>query len=706
MYNCSEILNTLTSHNKYIDKSLIEKAISFTIKYHKDQLRDSGDPYYTHPIEVAKIVADMNLDTATIITALLHDTIEDTDLTFEEIKKHFGSEIAGMVDGVTKLKKVKLNLEQVNQAENFRKLFLAMVEDIRVLLVKLADRLHNMRTITFKSEEKRRKISLETLEIYAPLAERIGVNKIKHELQDIALCNLYPDIYTTIIRKLEEISNNTQVLIQQIIKELSELLNSQGLEAEVFGRAKSPYSIWMKMVNKNTSFDDLSDVIGFRVLVKSTQECYRVLGIIHSEFRTIPGSFSDFISMPKDNGYQSLHTVVIGPLQRKIEMQIRTYEMHDIAELGLAAHWCYKQQYKATDVKNYQWIREMVSILEHSSSSEELLQHTKLAMYHNQVFCLTPKGDIISLPKKATTIDFAYAVHSKVGNHCIGAKINGKLSPLRSELKTGDIVEILISSNQNPSSSWEDFAITGKAKSEIKRFLKHQNHEESIRLGKNLIENAFLSAKISNFDKALDNIALKLNKSREELYLNVGIGQIPTSEIVNLSNLKPLEPKSIFRLSKARDDSSSHKVPISELIPGILVHFPKCCNPIPGDQIIGIVYTGKGVTIHTNECKIGLQLQSSTEKIFNLSWDTSDSQTRYNCKIKMITHSDNNIISIITSQMARYNINLINLQIKKIDQFFNEINCDIEVNNSDALNNLIQSLKTEKLVYSIIRARS
>jgi GTP pyrophosphokinase len=380
--------------------------------------------------------------------------------------------------------------------------------------------------------------------------------------------------------------------------------------------------------------------------------------------------------------------------------------MHDIAELGLAAHWCYKQQYKATDVKNYQWIREMVSILEHSSSSEELLQHTKLAMYHNQVFCLTPKGDIISLPKKATTIDFAYAVHSKVGNHCIGAKINGKLSPLRSELKTGDIVEILISSNQNPSSSWEDFAITGKAKSEIKRFLKHQNHEESIRLGKNLIENAFLSAKISNFDKALDNIALKLNKSREELYLNVGIGQIPTSEIVNLSNLKPLEPKSIFRLSKARDDSSSHKVPISELIPGILVHFPKCCNPIPGDQIIGIVYTGKGVTIHTNECKIGLQLQSSTEKIFNLSWDTSDSQTRYNCKIKMITHSDNNIISIITSQMARYNINLINLQIKKIDQFFNEINCDIEVNNSDALNNLIQSLKTEKLVYSIIRARS
>ena len=705
MYDSHQILNALTSHDEYIDKSLIEKAISFAIKYHKDQVRDSGEPYYTHPIEVAKIIASMNLDTATIVTALLHDTLEDTSLSLEEINKHFGPEIAGMVDGVTKLKKVKLKSGQVSQAENFRKLFLAMVQDIRVLLVKLADRLHNMRTVSFKSEEKRKKISLETLEIYAPLAERAGMNKIKHELQDIALCNLYPDIYATIIRKLDEVSNNTQVLIQQIINELSRLLHLQGLEAEIFGRAKSPYSIWMKMVNKNTSFDDLSDVIGFRILVKSTQECYKVLGIIHSEFRIIPGTFNDFISMPKDNGYKSLHTVVIGPLQRKIEMQIRTYQMHDIAELGLAAHWCYKQRCKATDIKSYKWIREIISILEHSSSSEELLQHTKLAMYHNQVFCLTPKGDVISLPKKASTVDFAYALHSKVGNHCIGAKINGKLSPLRSELHTGDIVEILTSSHKNPSSSWEDFVVTGKAKSEIRRFLKQQNRQESIGLGKNLVENAFLAAKISNQEKALDNAASKLNKTREELYLSVGIGKIPTGEVINLSNLKPSEPKSIFRLNKAKNDISSQKALVSGLIPGIVVHFPKCCNPIPGDQIIGIIYTGKGVTIHTHECKIGLHTKDSSEKISNLKWDSSDNQTHYNCKIKMIAHSSNSIISTITSQMARENINLINLQIKKIDQFFNEITCDVEVTHVDTLNNFIQLLKMEKLVYSIIRAR-
>jgi guanosine-3',5'-bis(diphosphate) 3'-pyrophosphohydrolase len=706
MHDINNLLNTLTSHDESIDKSLIEKAILFAIECHKGQLRDSGDPYYTHPIEVAKIIAGMNLDSATIITALLHDTLEDTDLTLEKIKKHFGVEVANMVDGVTKLKKVKLKPGQIDQAENFRKLFLAMVEDVRVLLVKLADRLHNMRTLSFKSDEKRKKISLETLEIYAPLAERAGMNKIKHELQDIALCNLYPDIYATIMRKLDEISNNTQALIKQIIIDLSNLLNSQGMEVEIFGRAKSPYSIWTKMVNKNASFDELSDVIGFRILVKSTQECYKALGVIHSEFRTIPGTFSDFISAPKESGYKSLHTVVIGPLQRKIEMQIRTHQMHDIAELGLAAHWCYKQRCQATDIKSYKWIREMISILEHSSSSEELLQHTKLAMYHNQVFCLTPRGDVISLPKKATTVDFAYALHSKIGNHCIGAKINGKLSPLRSELQTGDVVEILTSSHKNPSSSWDDFVVTGKAKSEIRRFLRQQNLQESIRLGKNLVENALLSERISNFDKTLGDITSKLNKTREELYLGIGSGEISIKEITSSLNLKSEEPKLIFKLNKPKSNSAIHKVPISGLVPGIVIHFPKCCNPIPGDKIIGIIYTGKGVTIHTHECRIALQEQSNTEKIFNLSWDSKNNQVRYNCKIKIIAHSDSSVISIITSQMARDDINLTNLQTKKMDQLFNEIVCDIEIANVKILNNFIQLLKMEKLIYSITRIYS
>jgi guanosine-3',5'-bis(diphosphate) 3'-pyrophosphohydrolase len=706
MLNYDEILQELASHDESIDKVLVEKAIHMAVKYHGNQLRDSGEPYYTHPIEVAKIVAEMKMDTSTIVTALLHDTVEDTELTLEDIKTHFGDEIASLVDGVTKLKKVKLTKEQISQAENFRKLLLAMVEDIRVLLVRLADRLHNMRTISFKSPAKKAKISLETLEIYAPLAERIGVNKIKNELQDISFCNLYPDVYEMVIRKLNEISANRQALINNIVEELSNFLVSENVDAEIFGRAKTPYSIWMKMVNKNTAFDDLSDIIGFRILVNSKQECYKALGIIHSSFKIIPGTFHDFISMPKHNGYQSLHTVVVGPMQRNIEIQIRTHEMHDVAELGLAAHWGYKQQYQATDFRNYRWIRELVSILEHSSSSEEVLQHTKLAMYYSQIFCFTPKGDIISLPKKATTIDFAYAVHSDIGHHCIGAKVNGKLVPLRSELKTGDMVEMLVSQNHYPSSSWEDIVITGKAKSEIKKFLRNQGTEASIRLGKNLIENAFLSSKIQGFDKVLPNIAAKLQKNIQALYLSVGLGEISAEEIINLSNIKPQETRSIFQLIRKKSETSkTYKIPISGLVPGILVNFAKCCNPIPEDKIIGIVYTGKGVTIHVSECKIALQLQPNTEKIFNLSWDNSEEKIQYVCRIKIISHADNHIISTITGHMSKYNVHLINLQLKKIDQFFNEVMCDVEVLNLSTLNNLMNSLKSEKLVYSIARHR-
>jgi GTP pyrophosphokinase len=705
MSGYDEVLHKLVSHDDSIDRDMVQKAIKFAVKYHANQFRDSGEPYHTHPIEVAKIVAEMRLDTSTIVTALLHDTVEDTSLTLKDIEQNFSPEIAGLVDGVTKLKRVKLTKEQVSQAENFRKLLLAMVEDIRVLLVKLADRLHNMRTISFKSEEKRSKISLETLEIYAPLAERIGVSKVKNELQDISFYNLYPDVYEMLMRKLNEISANRQVLIQNILEQLSNVLVAQGVNAQVVGRAKTPYSIWIKMVNKHTSFDELSDIIGFRILVDTQQECYKALGIIHSAFKIIPGNFHDFISMPKHNGYQSLHTVVIGPLNRKIEIQIRTNEMHEIAELGLASHWCYKQKYKASDIKNYRWIRELVSILEHSSSSEEILQHTKLAMYYNQIFCFTPKGDIISLPKKATTVDFAYAVNSNVGHHCIGAKVNGKLVPLRSQLKTGDMVEILVSPTHYPSAAWEDFVITGKAKSEVKKFLRHQNTEASIGLGKSLIENAFLSAKIQNFDKIIPNIAVKLKKNIDDLYLGVSLGEISASEVVNLSNVKPKETRSIFQLIK-NSTKPAHDFPILGLIPGILINFAKCCNPIPGDKIIGIVYTGKGVTIHVRECKVAHQSQPGAEMIHNLSWGSQEGSIKYSCKLKIITHSDNHAISMISSHMLKYDANMLNLQVKKIDRFFNDILCEVEILDLSTLDNLINSLRSEKLVYSVARART
>jgi GTP pyrophosphokinase len=704
MLDRDQTLKSLVSHDKSIDKALIAKAMDFAIKYHGNDLRDSGEPYYTHPIAVAQIVAEMQLDTATIATALLHDTIEDTDLTLEEISAQFSPEIASLVDGVTKLKKVKLTKEQVSQAENFRKLLLAMIEDIRVLLVKLADRLHNMRTISFKSDAKRAKIALETLEIYAPLAERIGVNKIKNELEDISFKNLYPDVYDMVINKLNEISANRQILIQNIIDELSDILTKQGINSKIQGRAKSPYSIWLKMVNKNTSFEDLSDIIGFRILVDSQQDCYQSLGAIHSAYKIIPGTFHDFISVPKHNGYQSLHTVVVGPMNRSIEVQIRTHKMHELAELGLAAHWSYKQQYNAADVKNYKWIRELISILEHSSSSEEVLQHTKLAMYYSQIFCFTPKGSIISLPKKATTIDFAYAVHSDIGHHCIGAKINGKLVPLRAVLKTGDMVEIITSKNQFPSPHWEDIVITGKAKSEIKKFLKHKETETNIQLGKNLLENAFIFEKIQGVEKILPSIAEKLDKTIEGIYLSLASGELSTTDIINLSNLKPEEPKSIFQLIRKKSAKVEEpKSPISGLVMGVSVNFAKCCNPIPGDKIVGILYTGKGVTIHMSECNVCAQ--SAVEKIFNLNWNNAENQKQYMSKIKLICQTDSSAILKITQYMQQQNIGLVNLQVKKIDQFFNDIVCDVEVPNLHTLNLLISSLQSEKLIYSVARAR-
>ncbi len=691
--------------DKNIDKDLVKKAIRFCVKYHGNQMRDSGQPYYTHPIEVAQIVSQLGLDTATLVTALLHDTIEDTDLTLEEISNQFSPEIAFLVDGVTKLKKVKLTKEQVSQAENFRKLMLAMVKDMRVLLVKLADRLHNMRTIFAKSDAKRAKICLETLEIYAPLAERIGINKIKNELQDISFANLYPDVYKMVINKLNDISSNRQLLIKNIIYDLQETLKTQNINSEVIGREKSPYSIWTKMVNKKTSFESLCDIIGFRILVHSVEDCYKTLGSIHSKYKSIPGTFHDFISSPKPNGYQSLHTVVTGPLKRSIEIQIRTYNIHEMAELGFAAHWIYKQNYHSGEIQNYKWIREIISILEHSNNSEEVLQHAKLAMYEDQIFCLTPKGDIVSLPKKAIAIDFAYALDSKLGHHCIGVKINGKLSPLNSILKTGDLVEIITSAHHTPKRSWIELVVTGKAKSEITRFLHESEIESHIQLGKNLLEGAFLAEKVQGIEKIIQEVALKLEKTVEELYLSVAKGQVVTHEIVNLANIQKPKSNLFFKFIRNKNKKVQNpQVSIAGLSHNLLVHFAKCCLPVPGDKIIGLRTSGKDVVVHMIDCK--LTLHTSSKQKLNLYWEKETHAHKYITKIRIIAKSDPDTISFITSCMPKYKIGMINLIAKKVDEFFHDIVCDIEVSNLADLNTFLMALKAEKLIYSVSRVKT
>ncbi|HRY27260.1 MAG TPA: RelA/SpoT family protein, partial [Geminicoccaceae bacterium] len=451
-----QLVELVKSYDPGVDEDLLNRAYVYAMRAHGAQLRASGDPYFHHPVEVAGILAGLKLDAASIATGLLHDTIEDTGATLPEIRRLFGDTIARLVDGVTKLNKIQLQSAQTAQAENFGKLLVAMSEDIRVLLVKLADRLHNMRTLHFiASPERRQRIASETMEIYAPLAERIGMDQLKAELEDLAFAELSPDARESVATRLKQLRRDDTDLVERIVARIKAHLAESGIEADVAGREKSSLSIWRKMQRKNVSFEQLSDIIAFRVLVDSVNECYAALGVIHAGYKMLPGRFKDYISTPKPNGYRSLHTTIIGPEQRKIELQIRTRQMHEVAELGVAAHWAYKQESRVTEGRQYRWIRELLEILEHAAEPEDFLENTKLAMFQDQVFCFTPRGDLIALPRGATPVDFAYAVHSEVGDHCVGAKVDGRMVQLRHTLENGDQVEIITSRNAWPTAAWE-----------------------------------------------------------------------------------------------------------------------------------------------------------------------------------------------------------------------------------------------------------
>ncbi|MGH7114986.1 MAG: RelA/SpoT family protein, partial [Stellaceae bacterium] len=487
-----ELVELVRSYDPNADEDALNRAYVYSMKAHGAQLRASGDPYFSHPVEVAGILAQMKLDSASIVTGLLHDTVEDTVATLDDIERVFGPEIGRLVDGVTKLSRIELQSDQTKQAENFRKLVLAMSADIRVLLVKLADRLHNMQTLHFiSSEEKRRRIARETMEIYAPLAERLGMHRMKDQLEDLAFAELYADVRSGILSRLDFLRDKGAVVVPRILAELERKLAEGGLKAAVSGREKSPYSIWRKMQRKNVAFEQLSDIMAFRVLVGDIGECYHALGLIHSAYHVVPGRFKDYISTPKPNNYRSLHTGIIGPEQQRIEAQIRTREMHEVAELGVAAHWSYKQDAGKTEGRQYQWLRELLDILDHASGPEEFLEHTKLEMFQDQVFAFTPKGDLIALPRGATAVDFAYAVHSEIGDRCVGAKINGRLTPLRTELANGDQVEVITSKAQTPSPTWERFVVTGKARARIRRFVRTQQRTQYLDLGKAIVQKAF-----------------------------------------------------------------------------------------------------------------------------------------------------------------------------------------------------------------------
>ncbi len=711
-----ELVERVKEYDPGADEDALNRAYVFSMKAHGAQRRASGDPYFSHPIEVAGILTRYRLDDTTIVTALLHDTVEDTVATLDEIESLFGREVARLVDGVTKLSRIELQSDQSKQAENFRKLVLAMSEDIRVLLVKLADRLHNMRTLgAIDNADKRRRIALETMEIYAPLAERIGMHEFKDELEDLAFAELNPDARQSIVNRLDYLRREGGDLATRILGELKELLAREGIQASVSGREKSPFSIWRKMQRKNVEFEQLSDIMAFRIVVDSAAACYQTLGVMHSRYAVVPGRFKDYISTPKPNGYRSVHTGVFGPERQRIEIQIRTPEMHEIAELGVAAHWRYKQGADRVDGRQYRWLRELLDILEHASSPEEFLEHTKLEMFQDQVFCFTPKGDLISLPRGATPVDFAYAVHSEVGDTCVGAKINGRLQPLRTQLDNGDQVEVLLSKNGTPSPEWERFVVTGKARARIRRFIRSQKHSEYADLGRAILQKAFRHEGYDFTEKAVQGVLDKFKcRSPDDLYAEIGEGMISDREVLHaiFPGIKQTgrERKILpFRRQRAKASRAKGKVeavPIKGLSAGIAIHFAGCCHPLPGDRIVGIITTGKGVTIHTIDCDTLQGFADTPERWLDVAWDSGGTlEEGFVGRLSVLVANEPGSLGNLSTVIGKNQGNISNLKITNRSLDFFELLIDIEVRDARHLTDIIAALRASPMINSVERAR-
>lgn len=717
MNAADQLLEQVKTYNPELDKAVIEDAAEFAKTMHDGQTRASGEPYYTHPLEVAGILADMKMDTATILTAILHDTLEDTPATYKDLSSKFGKEVADLVNGVSKLTKIESQTVEGKQAENFRKLVLAMSEDIRVLLVKLADRLHNMRTLgAFDRPEKQRRIARETLEIYAPLAERIGMHKMKEELEDLAFMYLNPEARESISARQNFLRKEGNDVVKKIIVHLSKLLADAKIEAEVTGREKTRYSIWKKMQRKNVAFEQLSDIMAFRIVVKSMEECYHVLGIIHSNFPVVPGRFKDFISTPKPNGYRSIHTTVLGPENQRIEIQIRTEEMHSEADLGVAAHWSYKQGSSGADLKDlkkFRWLRELLEIMESEQKPEDFLENTKLELFQDQVYVFSPKGDLVELPNGATPVDFAYAVHSGVGDKCVGSKINGRIAPLNTKLQNGDQVEIITSKTQTPSPTWERFVVTGKARSHIRRFIRQQQRAEYITLGQAMLKKIFQQEGYDYTDKAVAGIVQQMRvEDIDDIFANVGSGHFIAKDV-----FKAIFPAHKTEQPSANRDNDPDKVayakrpdgkpmPIKGLIPGMAVHFARCCHPLPGDRIVGIVTTGKGVTIHTIDCETLETFADTPERWIDVSWgEGPDSPEAHVGRLQVTISNEAGALAALTTVIGKNGGNITNLKITNRTLDFWDMLLDVYVHDTRHLSNIIAALRATPQVASVDRAR-
>ena len=685
-----ELVERVKAYDPDADEALLNRAYVYSVVKHGTQKRASGDPYFSHPIEVAGLMTDLKLDQETIVTALLHDTIEDTLATIEEVEENFGPEIARLVDGVTKLSKIETLTENERAAENLRKFFLAMSEDLRVLLVKLADRLHNMRTLHFiKSAEKRRRIARETMDIYAPLAERVGMYEYMREMQLLAFEQLEPEAYATIADRLGQIRDSEGGQVDAIALAIKQALAEAGLKVEVWGREKHPYSIWKKMEERHVSFEQITDIMAFRVLTETPEDCYRALGILHTTWQMIPGRFKDYVSTPKANGYRSLHTALIYENSMRMEVQIRTRDMHRTNEFGLAAHWAYKHGERPDGQVG--WLRDLIEIVDASHDAEELLEHTRLAIYQDRIFAFTPKGALHQLPKGATPVDFAYSVHTDLGDSAVGAKINGRHTPLRTQLNNGDVVEIIRSRKASPQLSWLGFVVSGKARAAIRRAVRVKEREEVAAIGAKLFDEiaSRLPTKIGK--KATAAAVKRLGLGSEgELMAAIGAAKLSDRDV-----MEALVPGSARGLADPEDwPRQERAISIRGLTPGMAFHLADCCHPVPGDRIVGLKQPGLGVEVHTIDC---MALASGVDADWlDLSW--GETSTGAIGRVRTVLYNRPGTLAEVTGIFAGNKANIVHLNLMNRDELFGTYEVDLEVNDVAHLTRIVSSLRASDAV--------
>ena len=695
------------------DTELIARAYHFSERMHEGQTRRSGEPYFIHPVGVASIIADMKLDVPSIITGLLHDTVEDTLTSLTQVEKDFGHEVAALVDGVTKISQMNFTTREERQAENFRKMIIAMARDIRVILVKLADRAHNMRTLAYLSEDKQQEIAQETLDIYAPLAHRLGINWLKSDLEDNALRYLQPTVYGQLKQDVAKKKAEREQYIAEVISILKEKLAEAGIQAEVYGRPKHFYSIYHKMQSQNLLFSEIYDLVGFRVLVNEVRECYEALGVVHSHWKPVPGRFKDYIALPKANLYQSLHSTVIGPHGERIEIQIRTQEMHRVAEQGIAAHWTYKEGRRGLEeAQRFAWLRQLVEWQQQLNDPQEFLQTVKGDLFTDEVYVFTPKGDLHNFPQGASVIDFAYRVHTEVGNHCSGARVNSRMVPLRYQLQNGDTIEILTSTQQTPNKDWLKMVRTPKAQNRIRQWLKVQQHDRSVSLGRELLERELTRhhldlaslRKQGKIDTALKALTLK---DEETLLAALGYGQVtlgqvlphfvPPTDTTQGQTADAIELEKIRQRAQLREDRGGVLVGGVE---DVLVRYGRCCNPLPGERIIGVITRGRGVTVHAMDCQ--RLLASDPQRHIAVSWDNNAQMLRP-VKIEVLSEDRHGLLAAMSKAISESGVNIANADVRTLPDKRAMNIFEVIVPSADVLEQLIRSLNRVRGVVKVTR---